>query len=220
MARAATAGGRLLSLVNYEAGMMKRMQKWKPLSRETWSDFEALFGPRGACGGCWCMTWRLRRAQFKANSGAGNRAAMRALVDGGSEPGVLLYEDGRAVAWCAVAPRDEYMRLAGSRVWAPVDNEKVWSVSCFFVDKKARGKGLSVAVLEAAVEFARAKGATIVEGYPQELKAKLPPAFVWTGVLPAFVHAGFEEVARRSATKPIVRRIAAQTRTKKNGAKK
>jgi hypothetical protein len=75
-------------------------------------------------------------------------------------------------------------------------------------------------VLEAAVEFARAKGATIVEGYPQELKAKLPPAFVWTGVLPAFVHAGFEEVARRSATKPIVRRIAAQTRTNKNGAKK
>jgi GNAT superfamily N-acetyltransferase len=169
------------------------------------------------------MTWRLPPAEFKANRGAGNRAAMRALADGGREPGVLFYEDGRAVAWCAVAPREEYVRLAASKVWAPVDEEKVWSVSCFFVDKKARGKGLTVAVLEAAVEFARSKGATIVEGYPQELQNKLPPAFVWTGVMPTFVHAGFDEVARRSATKPLMRRVALQSAwqgKKKSGAKK
>ncbi len=202
---------------------MTHARNWKPLSSETWNDFEALFGQRGACGGCWCMTWRLPAAEFRANCGAGNRAAMRRLADGGREPGVLLYEDGRAVAWCAVAPREEYVRLAASKVWAPVDREKVWSVSCFFVDKKARGKGLSVAVLEAAVEFARSKGATIVEGYPQELKAKLPAAFVWTGVMPTFVHAGFKEVARRSAKKPIVRRTVsdkAQRGKKKSGAKK
>jgi GNAT superfamily N-acetyltransferase len=163
------------------------------------------------------MTWRLSRTEFKANTGAGNRAAMRALVDAGREPGVLLYEDGRAVAWCAVAPREEYVRLGASKVWAPVDDEKVWSVSCFFIDKKARGKGLSVAVLEAAVEFARSRGAKIVEGYPQELKEKLPPAFVWMGVFPTFVHAGFHEVARRSPKKPIMRNIA---EAKKSGAKK
>jgi GNAT superfamily N-acetyltransferase len=151
------------------------------------------------------MTWRVSTAEFKANSGAGNRAAMRALVDGGKQPGVLLYENGHAVAWCAVAPRDEYIRLAASRILAPVDDEKVWSVSCFFVDKKARGKGLTVAVLCAAVEFARMNGARIVEGYPQELEAKLPPAFVWTGVMPTFVHAGFSEAARRSAKRPIMR---------------
>jgi GNAT superfamily N-acetyltransferase len=161
------------------------------------------------------MTWRLLRPQFRANEGAGNRAAMRALVDAGKEPGVLLYEDGRAVAWCAVAPREEYVRLSASRVWAPVDEQKVWSVSCFFVDKKARGKGLSVKVLKAAVEFARSKGAKIVEGYPQELKEKLPAAFVWMGVMPTFVDAGFHEVARRSEKKPIMRISA-----KKNGAKR
>jgi len=165
------------------------------------------------------MTWRLANAEFKAKHGAGNRMAMRALVDRGQQPGVLLYEDGRAVAWCAVAPREEYIRLAASRVWAPVDAEKVWSVSCFFVDKKARGKGLSVAVLQAAVEFARGRGAKIIEGYPQELKEKLPPAFVWTGVAATFARAGFHEVARRSPKKPIMRSSGAR-QTKKSGLKK
>jgi GNAT superfamily N-acetyltransferase len=118
------------------------------------------------------------------------------------------YQDGHAVAWCAVAPREEYVRLGASKVWAPVDEEKVWSVSCFFVDKKARGKGLSVEVLKAAVEFAQSRGARIIEGYPQELTKKLPPAFVWMGVMPTFERAGFHEVARRSAKKPIMRAVA------------
>ena len=192
-------------------------QNWKPLTPETWNDFEVLFGPRGACGGCWCMTWRLSRAEFKANEGEGNRAAMRALVERGQQPGVLLYQDGHAVAWCAVAPREEYVRLGASKVWAPVDEEKVWSVSCFFVDKKARGKGLSVEVLKAAVEFAQSRGATIIEGYPQELTRKLPPAFVWMGVMPTFERAGFHEVARRSAKKPIMRALA-QTNGSPTGA--
>jgi GNAT superfamily N-acetyltransferase len=202
--------------------MLVRMtgkRNWKPLNPETWNDFESLFGPRGACGGCWCMTWRLPAAEFKSNAGAGNRAAMRALVDGGKQPGVLLYEDGRAVAWCAVAPRDEYIRLAASRILAPVDERKVWSVSCFFVDKKARGRGLTVAVLEAAMEFARVNGARIVEGYPQELEAKLPAAFVWTGVMPTFVHAGFSEAARRSAKRPIMRRDVARGGKAESAAK-
>lgn len=161
------------------------------------------------------MTWRLSRAEFKANEGAGNRQAMRALVDGGRQPGVLLYEDGRAVAWCAVAPREEYVRLGASKVWAPVDDKKVWSVSCFFIDKKARGRGISIEVLKAAVEFARSKGAEIVEGYPQELDEKLPPAFVWMGAMPTFQHAGFHEVARRSPKKPIMRSIVTRTGSQK-----
>lgn len=151
------------------------------------------------------MTWRVPLKQFKVNGGEGNKAAMRALVDAGKKPGVLLYKDGRAVAWCAVAPREEYMRLNNSRIWKPIDDEPVWSVSCFFLDKKVRGQGLAVEVLKAAVEFARSEGAKIIEGYPQDLREKLPPAFVWHGVLPIFERAGFHEVARRSPKKPIVR---------------
>jgi GNAT superfamily N-acetyltransferase len=198
---------------------MKPLRNWKPLTPETWNDFETLFGPRGACGGCWCMTWRLPLAEFKSNGSVGNRSAMRALVDAGHEPGVLLYEDGRAVAWCAVAPREEYVRLGKSKVLAPVDDEKVWSVSCFFIDKKARGQGLTVTVLKAATEFARSKGARIIEGYPQELEEKLPPAFVWTGVMPTFVHAKFQVAGRRSPKRPIMRKIVAKTAAKKSGVK-
>jgi len=195
---------------------------WKPLTPETWDDFELLFGPRGACGGCWCMTWRIPLREFKANGGAGNRAAMRALVDAGEQPGVLLYQEGRAVAWCAVAPREQYVRLSASRVLAPVDDKPVWSVSCFFVEKKSRGKRLTVAVLKAAVEFARGRGAKIIEGYPQELRQKLPPAFVWTGVMPSFVDAGFRVAARRSPQRPIVRKTvrAKKTATKSVAKKK
>jgi GNAT superfamily N-acetyltransferase len=155
------------------------------------------------------MTWRIPLKEFKANGSSGNRAAMRALVDAGEQPGVLLYQDGRAVAWCAVAPRERYVRLAASRVLAPVDEKPVWSVSCFFVEKKSRGKRLTVAALKAAVEFARSKGAKVIEGYPQELKQKLPPAFVWTGVMPTFVDAGFHEAARRSPQRPIMRKAGA-----------
>jgi hypothetical protein len=95
-----------------------------------------------------------------------------------------------------------------------VDKAKVWSVSCFFVEKKARGRGLTVAVLNAAAEFARSRGAKILEGYPQELKEKLPPAFVWTGVMPTFVHAGFREAERRSPKKPIMRMVVAKAKSK------
>jgi GNAT superfamily N-acetyltransferase len=160
------------------------------------------------------MTWRLKASDFKAYSGEGNRSAMRALVDGGEQPGVLLYEDGRAVAWCAVAPREVYVRLAASRVLAPPDAKPVWSVSCFFVDKKERGRGLTVAVLEAAVEFAASRGARIVEGYPQEIESKLPPAFVWTGILATFRRAGFGEAIRRSPKRPIMRRLVGEAAAK------
>ncbi|MDR3764661.1 MAG: GNAT family N-acetyltransferase [Acidobacteriota bacterium] len=200
---------------------MKAKPEWKPLTPATWSDFEALFGARGACGGCWCMTWRLAPKEFKANGNAGNKAAMRALVNAGEEPGVLLYREGRAVAWCAVAPREKYVRLENSRVLAPLDGKPVWSVSCFFVDRAWRGQGLTVEVLNAAVEFARGKGAKIVEGYPQEVKKKLPPPFVWTGILPTFVASQFEEAGRRSPHRPIMRKAgaAAKRGSSKKGAR-
>src|SRR5262245_38185484 len=99
-----------------------------PLTAGRWADLEQLFGERGACGGCWCMVWRLPRKQWEAQKGAGNREALRALVEGGEAPGLLGYLDGRPVGWCAVAPRPNYPALARSRVLAPVDEEPVWSV--------------------------------------------------------------------------------------------
>lgn len=176
-----------------------------PASADRWSDLENLFGSRGACGGCWCMTWRLPRAEFNRNKGENNRSALRKLVRRGPAPGVLAYAGGKAVGWCAVAPRAAYPALERSRILKPVDDEAVWSISCLFVEKRYRRRGLSAKLILAAAKFAKTQGAKIVEGYPQVVEGSLPDAFVWTGLEPSFLKAGFTEVARRSPKRPILR---------------
>lgn len=179
-----------------------------PATAARWNDLVALFGSRGACGGCWCMAARRTRAAFERGKGAGNRRALRRLVTSAEPPGVLAYVDGDPAGWCAVAPRAACIRLAGSRVLAPVDDRPVWSVVCFFIARGFRRRGLSVRLLREAVRFAAARGARIVEGYPFDLKrGPLPDPFVWYGLASTFRRAGFTEVARRSPTRPIMRRV-------------
>ncbi|MFN8060984.1 MAG: GNAT family N-acetyltransferase [Vicinamibacterales bacterium] len=182
-----------------------RRLTFRPLSADTWPDLVALFGPRGACGGCWCMVWRRSRRDFVAGKAGGNRRALARLARATPSPGVLAYAGREAVGWCAVAPRSAYPALERSRVLQPVDDQAVWSVSCFVVAKAWRGQGVSLALLRRAVAFAAARGARIVEGYPTETAAPAPAVFVWTGLASVFRAAGFTEVARRSPTRPIFR---------------
>ena len=176
-----------------------------PLTPDRWDDLVELFGKRGACGGCWDMWWRIPPAQWKAQKGDGNRRAFRRIVKAGPPPGVLAYADGKAVGWCAVGPREDYPRLERSEVLARVDDRPVWSVGCLFVARTYRKRGVSVALLRAAAEYAASRGARIVEGYPKTASKPEPDVFVWTGVEAAFERAGFKEAARRSPTKPIMR---------------
>jgi len=180
--------------------------EFHPATAERWTDVERLFGERGACAGCWCMYWRVRRKDWQAGKGEGNRRALRALVRRGREPGLLAYRDGKPVGWCAIAPRQDYPALARSRILAPVDPRPVWSISCLFVERRQRRTGIATALIREAVRFAARRGADIVEGYPVEPKqARAPDAFIWTGVASSFRKAGFREVARRSETRPIMR---------------
>ncbi len=175
-----------------------------PATAERWKDIESLFGPRGACAGCWCMWWRLPTAEFRASVGEKNKAGMRKLVKSGGIPGVLAYVAGHPIGWCAIAPRNEYPRLAKSRILKPVDDRPVWSITCFFVARHFRRQRVTEALLQAAVDYARSQGAKVVEGYPHDLGIALPDAFVYTGLLPTFLHADFRVVARRSRKRPIV----------------
>lgn len=179
----------------------------RPLTPDRFDDLERLFGPRGACGGCWCMTWRLPRGEYERLKGEGNRRAFRAVVDAGEMPGLLAYEGARPIGWCAVAPRERYGRLERSRILTRVDDRPVWSVVCLFVDRDFRRRGVTVALLRAAGEHVRAEGGLMLEGYPVEPKSsrEIPPVFAFTGVASAFRKAGFREVARRSPTRPIMR---------------
>jgi GNAT superfamily N-acetyltransferase len=196
----------LESQVGYIWRMSPTDINFHPLTPGRWSDFEQLFGPRGACAGCWCMFWKLPNKDFGAMAYDGNRSAQKAIVESGVVPGLLAYANGQAVGWTALEPRTEYPRLARSRVLKPVDDKPVWSITCFFTRRDFRGKGVTVALLQAAVEYVRKKGGGVVEGYPVEPKqGKMPAAFAYTGLASAFRKAGFKEVARNSETRPIFR---------------
>ncbi len=152
------------------------------------------------------MYWRLSRTQYDEQHGELNHRNMKALVDSGAIPGILAYSSDEPVGWCSIAPREEFPTLARSRILKPVDDQPVWSVVCFFIARSQRRMGLTVKLLQAAIEHARANGARIVEGYPVEPKeGKAPDVFMYTGLFSAFKQAGFTEVIRRSETRPIMR---------------
>ncbi len=180
--------------------------RWAPLTDALWQDFETLFGSRGACGGCWCMSWRITRKEFEQQKGEGNRRAMKALIDDGEIPGLLAYDGDTPIGWISVAPRTHFPRLLNSSLIKGLDGQGVWSIVCFFVSKNYRRRGVSVKLIQAAVEYAARHGGRILEGYPVDpAKGPYADAFVWTGLASAFRAAGFDECSRPSPTRPVFR---------------
>ena len=184
-----------------------------PVTPDRWEDLESLFGPRGACGGCWCMYWRQTRSEFERSLGEENRLALQALVKSGEIPGLIAYAQSSAeptplipVGWISVAPRTVFSTLQRSRILKPVDDLPVWSIVCFFISKHFRRQRLTTRLIQAAVSFAGSQGAQIVEGYPVEPRTgQVPDVFAYTGLPGPFIESGFVEVARRSETRPIMR---------------
>ena len=179
--------------------------EFRPVTRECWQDLESLFGECGAYSGCWCMYWRLTRREFTRLQGEGNRRAMKALIKGGTVPGIIAYSNGEPVGWCSIGPRPDFPSLNRSRTLKPVDDQPVWAIVCFFLAAPLRGRGALRELLAGAVAYAREQGAAIVEGYPVEL-TRAPSGYKgYTGVVSTFRRAGFEEVARRSPAQPVMR---------------
>jgi GNAT superfamily N-acetyltransferase len=105
-----------------------------------------------------------------------------------------------------VAPRKNFPALERSRILKKIDDEPVWSISCFFIHRDFRKQGLSVRILEAVIDYVKKQGGKIVEGYPVEpKKGKTADVFAWTGLASFFKKAGFVECERRSETRPIMR---------------
>jgi GNAT superfamily N-acetyltransferase len=185
---------------------IKSSYKFYPVTKGNWKDFETLFGEKGACAGCWCMYWRVKSSVWEKQKGDGNKRAMKKIIFSDNIPGIIAYHNNEPVGWCSVAPREDFPRLDNSKILKAVDEKSVWSVVCFFIHKNYRKKGLSIALLKAAKKFVKSCGGKILEGYPVEPKKdKMPDAFAWTGISAAFQSAGFNEVARRSETRPIMR---------------
>jgi GNAT superfamily N-acetyltransferase len=177
-----------------------------PASGERWEDLERLFGARGACGGCWCMWYRLPRAEYERQKGGGNRSALQRLLGEDQPAGVIAYAAGEPIGWCAVAPRSAFIRLQRARTLRPIDDQPVWSIVCVFVARGHRRQGVSVALLRGAAGYARSLGANIVEGYPVDPRSgTIPAVFAHPGTPSAFRSAGFTEVARPSPARAIMR---------------
>ena len=182
-----------------------------PATPERWSDLESLFGKNGANAGCWCMFWRLERAMFKKTKGEGNRQILKQIVEGDEQPGILAYDGMQAVGWCGIAPREKLAALENSRILKRVDNQPVWSITCFFTLKEARRQGIMEALIKAAVKHAKSNGAQIVEAYPINMQSpKLAGQTFnsysgYMGVASAFRALGFEQVGQASETQLIMR---------------
>ena len=179
-----------------------------PVTEERWPDLVDLFerpGPRGSwprTSACYCMFWRLppadydaafRRRSLENVSGGPNKDAMGKLVRGGAVPGLLAYREGQPVGWAAVSPRAELVRLESSPGLVsdaePAD-ERMWSVSCFYVHRSEWRHGVGAALLDAAVARAGEQDATAVEGYPVKTGSVDP----YTGYDTMFAAAGFRLV--------------------------
>jgi len=176
-----------------------------------WADLERLFGTNGACGGCWCMWWRVPRggALWRETAGEPAHRALGDLVAAGRAHGVLAYEDGEPVAWCGFGPRRDFPRTERVRAYARDDvDHGLWSINCFFIPPRHRGRGLTRMLAAAAVEACRRRGARVVEAYPVTTTADgrpVSPSFAWTGPLKIFTELGFEIIQANPPTKPLVR---------------
>jgi GNAT superfamily N-acetyltransferase len=183
-----------------------------PLTPDRWGDLEALFGPtRGAISGCWCMWFRLTRGEWAELGRDGRKRAFKRLVTKGPPPGLLAYDvAGRAIGWCAIAPREATPRIAVSRVAKPVDDRPAWAITCFYIDRGFRRQGVMAALIAAATRHAGAAGATLVEAYPMETVKGDAWGAAFVGVAGAFRAAGFTEAARRTPNRPLLRKAIAR----------
>ena len=179
----------------------------EPVTIKNWNKFIMLFGEKGACGNCWCMYYRLSKADFqKGKANEGNKKAIKEIIWEGKPVGLVALLKDKPIAWCAFAPREDFIKLEKSRIHKRIDNKDVWSIPCLFIDKHYRRSGVSVQLLKGAIKYAKGVGIKIIEAYPAiPTQDKIPDTFAWVGLYKSFERAGFKVVDRKSKNRPMVR---------------
>jgi GNAT superfamily N-acetyltransferase len=174
----------------------------RPATAELWPALEDLFGRNGACNGCWCMYWRIGSA-YRKTPREQNKAAFRTIVREGPPPGLIAFEGDKAVGWCQLTPREALPCLDRSWRLKRVDEVAVWSISCFYVRIGYRKRGVTSALIAAALKAAKRAGAPAVEAYP--LDAAKTVSSSSTGYASTFARAGFKTVACHTPPRPMMR---------------
>jgi GNAT superfamily N-acetyltransferase len=178
----------------------------RTLQTDDWPTIVQLFGEKGACGGCWCMWPRVPRGGklWQECKGKPNRDNFRRLIRADRVHGVLAFAGAEPVGWCSFGPRQDFPRLETVRALKRQSTDETWSIVCFYILPRWRGRGVATRLLEAATVRAFALGAREVEGYPVVPRTdRMPGVFAWTGVPALFERQGYSELDRPEASRPI-----------------
>lgn len=182
-----------------------------PLTPDRLAAFEALFGPQGACYGCWCTAFRLRPADRQALSGDQKRAIMADRITRGPPPGLLAFRGELPVGWMQIGPRADVPEWNNPRRATtplpdgPADDQSVWAISCFFFASRERGRGLSHGFVQEGIRHARRHGARLLEASPMDQAKQSKSIGLFVGSTAVFTRAGFTEVARQKTGRPLMR---------------
>jgi hypothetical protein len=176
----------------------------RPLTPSLWPDLESLFGKAGACNGCWCMYWRIG-AEYHKRSREKNKKAFHEIVKQGAAPGLLAFDGDRAAGWCQLTPREDLSWLNRKQPLHPVDDVPVWAISCFYIRRGDRRKGVMSALIVEALKSAKRANAPALEAYPVDTMRPGSTSNVFTGVASTFRRLGFRTIARRQPSRPIMR---------------
>jgi ribosomal protein S18 acetylase RimI-like enzyme len=191
----------------------------RELSLKTYPDFERL-AAKGGRGSCWCTAYQrarpLRKKLSKQARKQINRKYKRKLVREGRSHAALVYDGEIPVGWCQYGTQDELPRIDewrnSSRLMylPPSEGKRLWRITCFYVVRNYRRKGVAKAGLRAALSFIQNRGGGVVEAYPVVSKKMINlPETLWFGTPSMFEKEGFSRVAPLGKSLVLMRKTIA-----------
>jgi predicted GNAT family acetyltransferase len=172
----------------------------KPLTSDLWPAFEELFGSHGACNGCWCMYWRIG-SDYHKRSREYNKQEFQSIVQKGPPPGLVAFENNIAVGWCQLTTKRSLAWLEKNYGYDDTNSKNVWCISCFYIKRGYRKKGVTSTLIENAIEFVKLSKGKLIEAYP------IDSASSFTGFPSTFQKAGFKVVTHGKYKRIVMRLI-------------
>ena len=186
-----------------------------PVTSALWPQLETLFGPQGACYGCWCSYFRLAPKQREGLGKDDKKALLKQATEASLAPGLIALDEGVPVGWVQVTPRAHVPRWNTDRtVSKPLEGDDssdpgLWAISCFFIHSGRRGQGISHVLLDAAIAHAKGNGARLIEACPMKKAKQSKSIGLFVGSVSIFEKAGFQTVIERKIGRPLMRMVLA-----------
>ena len=172
---------------------------FKPVTKSTAKDFEAVFAGPGGPKYCWCMAWRATPEEIREGKGPARREQILGRIADSVPVGLVGYDDGEPVAWVSIAPRNTFRNLGGP---AEEPGQRIWSLTCLYVRRRMRGERLGRQLIAASIAHAKKSKDDILEDYHEDPKS---PSYRHMGFIPAFKDFGFVEIAKAGTRRHIMR---------------